>query len=126
MVKMATQQQTYTAPVAASHARLSAYLRSLPQRHVASEDVVCAAERLWDRIHDALPGAPVPNCVPIDDGGLRFSWIQGDRYVDAEITSGERYEWFFRDRAADSTDDGDAAIDGDASELLSHLRKLYS
>jgi hypothetical protein len=97
----------------------------MPTRDVASE-VVRAAERLWERIHDALPHAPVPNCVPTDDGGLRFWWVHEDRYIDAEIASGERYEWFFRDRGADRTEDGAAAIDGDASDLLAHLHKLYS
>ena len=62
----------------------------------------------------------------MDDGGLRFSWIKDRRYLDAEIAANGRYEWFFRDRAAGITEDCEAALETAPSELLSHLRALYS
>ncbi len=126
---MPTQEQTYAPavdPAANASDRLSAYLRSLPGRRLASEPVASVAEKLWRQIHETMSHAAAPNCVPMDDGGLRFSWIKGGRYLDAEIAASGRYEWFFRDRAAGITEDGETSIEAAPSELLSHLRALYS
>ena len=103
-----------------------AYLRSLPGRHLTSEAVASAAEKLWRQVHETLSDAVTPNCVPMDDGGLRFSWINDGRYLDAEIAANGHYEWFFRDRAAGVTKDGGASVEAEPSELLSRLRALYS
>lgn len=126
---MPTQEQTYAPavdPAANPSDQLWAYLRSLPGRCLAAEVVVSAAEELWRQVHEALPGAIAPNCVPMDDGGLRFSWIKEGRYLDAEIAASGRYEWFFRDRAEGITEDGETSVEAAPSELLSHLRALYS
>jgi hypothetical protein len=127
---MPTQEQTYThhaGPTAEADDRLTAYLRSLPQRQLAADGVVRAAERLWERLRDALPGIVVPNCVPTEEGGLRFSWIHEGRYLDAEIAADGRYEWFFRDRAAGLTEDGaQPTVEIVSPQFLSHLRTLNS
>lgn len=128
MVKMPTQEQTYTPVDAAANSdtRLLAYLRASSERRLVSDVVAFAAERLWRQVREALPGVAQPNCVPMDDGGLRFSWIKDDRYVDAEIGADQRYEWFFRDRSADITEDGEATVQDKPSDLVTHLRTLYS
>lgn len=126
---MPTQEQTYARAgdrTSNTDDRLLAYLRSLPGRRLASEPVASVAEKLWRQIREALSHAVAPNCVPMDDGGLRFSWINDGRYLDAEIAASGRYEWFFRDRVAGITEDGETSVEAAPSELLSHLRALYS
>jgi hypothetical protein len=103
-----------------------AYLRSLPERRLASEPVASLGEMLWRQLRESVPNVAVPNCVPMDDGGLRFSWIKDGRYLDAEIAATGRYEWFFRDRAAGITEDGEGTAEAPSSGLVSHLRALYS
>ncbi len=124
---MPTQEQLNARSVVASdrEERLTAYLRSLPERRLASGSAAAAAEQLWLRLHAAAPDVAPPNCVPMEDGGLRFSWIKDGRYLDAEIDANGRYEWFFRDRAAGITADGDATVEDTPAELLSRLRALY-
>jgi hypothetical protein len=125
---MPAQEQTYarTGLTADGSDRLTAYLRSLPVRGLASETVAAAGETLWRQLQESLAGVTAPNCVPMDDGGLRFSWIQDGRYLDAEVACTGRYEWFFRDRAAGVTEDGEGTLDAPSSEFVSHLRALYS
>jgi hypothetical protein len=126
---MPAQGQTYARAVdaaAETSEALMTYLRSLPGRHLASQAVASAAEGLWRQLRLTLSDVAAPNCVPMDDGGLRFSWIKDGRYLDAEIAADGRYEWFFRDRAAGITEDGEASTGAPPSELLSRLRALYS
>lgn len=127
---MTTQEETYAehaGQAAEGDDRLIAYLRSLPQRRLATDHVVRAAERLWERLRDGLPRIAAPNCVPTEDGGLRFSCIKDGRYLDAEIAAEGQYEWFFRDRAAGVTEDGSAStVEVVPPQFLSHLRTLNS
>jgi len=104
--------------------RWSTYLNSLPARQLASEEVVDAARQLWRNIRQLYDRATPPNARPTDEGGLRWSWVSGGRYLEITLFLAT-YEWYFRDSNISLSDgDEEVPVTTVPAKLVDALRKL--
>ncbi|HEX3068779.1 MAG TPA: hypothetical protein VHX14_09385 [Thermoanaerobaculia bacterium] len=85
-------------PVLSPEEQWLSYLRSLARRKLATPAVAVAAENLWRGLRASLPAITRPNASPTDEGGLSMSWNLGRHYLEIEIRSSSKYDWFYRDR----------------------------
>jgi hypothetical protein len=85
-------------PVVSPEEQWLSYLRSLASRKLATPAVAVAAEHLWSGLRAAVPAITRPNASPTDEGGLSMSWNLGRHYLEIEIRSSSKYDWFYRDR----------------------------
>jgi hypothetical protein len=85
-------------PVLSPEEQWLSYLRSLASRKLATPPVAVAAEHFWRRLRASVPAIARPNASPTDDGGLSMSWNLGRHYLEIEIRSSSKYDWFYRDR----------------------------
>ncbi|MGH7486324.1 MAG: hypothetical protein ACRD3J_21410 [Thermoanaerobaculia bacterium] len=105
--------------------RWLAYLRSLPMRSLATENVAAATERLWSQLSDELDALiPPPNASPTDDGGVLMSWQRNGRHLEVEMMPDGTYDWFYRHRASDTDESGTDAADEVSDRFALRLREV--
>jgi hypothetical protein len=111
----------------AAEDRWLAYLHSLAARQLTSADVASNAEQLWLTLVERAAAATPPDASPTNDGGLLMSWAREGRHLEIEVLPDLTYEWFYRERLADMTENDDAAsVDVVSPELIKRLRQVLA
>jgi hypothetical protein len=109
--------------------RWLAYLTSLSDEHIVSQQVTRAAQILWNEMSLAVPAITPPNARPTDDDddaeGLRMSWNRNRAYLDIVISPSGLFEWFYTDIT--NAYEGRSALPPNSppDELLTRLRGLF-
>lgn len=107
--------------------RWRAYLHSLGTRHLTSHDVASAAEQLWLTLAENAAPATPPDASPTNDGGLLLSWDRKGQHLEIEVLPDLSYEWFYRERLADVTENDEAAsVDVISHKLVQRLRQVLA
>lgn len=103
------------------------YLDSLAKRQLTSDDVASASEQLWFNLAENSVTLTPPDASPTNDGGLLMSWDREGRHLEIEVLPDLSYEWFYRERLADVTENDEAAsVDVVSPELVRRLRQVLA
>ncbi len=104
-----------------------AYLDRIRESSELRVGIAETVRDVWTELTRRIPGLDPPHAAPTEDGELIMVWDRGHNHFEVEITTRDKYEWFYRDRQTDTYAGEDGCRVGDYSEdFRSTLGKVWT